>query len=80
MGIDAGADLDGGRDPGRMRAACLHAGEVGSMRIGTSAGARSASTAARRIDRRDWVERDRRRRGASASERESRNAQEKSGS
>ena len=35
--------------------------------IGTSAGARSASTAARRIDRRDWVERDRRRRGASAS-------------
>ena len=30
-GFDAGADLDGGGDAGRMRPACLQAGEVGSV-------------------------------------------------
>jgi hypothetical protein len=56
------------------RAGCQESAE------GISAGAWSASTGDGRTDGCDWVERDRRRRGASASGRESGNAHRRSGS
>ena len=72
-GFDVNADLDGGRNTARKRPGCVdRRGEEPAM--GISASARSASAGARRIDRRDRVERDHCRRRASASERESRDA------
>jgi hypothetical protein len=66
---------------GEHDATCMSARAGGRESAeGISAGAWSASTGDRRTDGCDWVERDRRRRGASASERESRNAHRRSGS
>jgi hypothetical protein len=69
----------GGRDTEAMRPACLDAG-AGERENGVSAGARSVSTGAGRIDRVNRVERDRRQRGVGATERESGGVQRRSGS
>src|ERR1700740_763399 len=73
-GFDVSADLDGGRNTARKRSACVER-RGGEPAMTISATARSASAGARRIDRRDRVERDHCRRRASAWQRESRDAQ-----
>src|SRR3981189_3200439 len=66
-GFDVSAELDGGCNNARKRPGCVDGrGEEPAM--GISASARSASAGARRIDRRDRVERDHCRRRATASE------------
>src|ERR1700758_116619 len=78
--FNAGADVDDGRDARTTPAADLHMREVGRVQKAFLAGVRSASTCDPCTDRCDWAERDRRRRGASALEWESRNAHRRSGS
>src|SRR4029077_15556076 len=77
-GFDVSADLDGGRNTARKRPGCVDR-RGGEPAMGISASARSASAGARRIDRRDRVERDHCRRRASAPERERRDAHSRPG-
>jgi hypothetical protein len=66
---------------GRHDVACVSGATGGDENaVGISIGVWGASPGGRRIDRRCWVERDRGRRGASVSERDSRNDHRVSGS